>query len=368
MAKRIGLWNPYLDTIGGGEKHLIQICDFFVRNGYELTIFWNKNIQKQIEQKLSLKLPENTEWEPSFKSLSWSQKQHLVRPLDILLYATDGSYFYSPARHTICFCMVPEEKLYKMGLINKLKTHNWSFISNSRFTQKHLYRWGIKSHVVYPVLEEPPKTFQQVIHRGTALNFLSVGRFFRHLHSKRHDVAVAWFVNFIETNPQFARSKLILAGGLKKEDSQYFESLKKLASQYDNIVFRPNISAPDLEKAYATADFYLHFAGWQVNETSTPERTEHLGITPLEAMMRGCVAVCYRSGGIKEIIRDGENGFTFTQLPELSQKIISIVRNPSDANNIRKNAIETVQSLFSPSALDETLKSLYHKFIKSNTK
>ncbi|MFO0703155.1 MAG: hypothetical protein U0525_00305 [Patescibacteria group bacterium] len=53
MPKKIGLWNPYLDTIGGGEKHLFQICNFFVRNGYELTVFWNKNIQKQIEQKLS---------------------------------------------------------------------------------------------------------------------------------------------------------------------------------------------------------------------------------------------------------------------------------------------------------------------------
>jgi len=364
MVKRIGLWNPYLDTVGGGEKHMLQVCDFFVRNGFELTIFWDKNIQRQMEQKLSLKLPENTVWAPSLKSMSWSKKQHFLRPLDVLLYATDGSYFYSPAKHTIGFCMVPEEKLYKMNWINKIKTFNWSFISNSKFTQKILYRFGIQSKVVYPILDLPKHTnVEKTVNAGTALTFLSVGRFFRHLHSKRHDVAVAWFVNFIEQHPKYSHSKLILAGGLKKEDAQYFESLKKLASQYPNIDFKPNISSVDLEKAYANADFYLHFAGWQVNESNNPERTEHLGITPLESMTRGCITLCYRSGGIKEVIRDGENGYTFSQLPELTRKIFEISTDPKKQEEIRVNARETVVTLFSQKAFDETMRSLYKKFL-----
>jgi glycosyltransferase involved in cell wall biosynthesis len=363
MAKKIGLWNPYLDTIGGGEKHMLQICDFFIRHGYELTIFWDKNIQRQLEQKLSLKLPENTKWQRSLKSAGWTDKHRLLRSLDILLYATDGSYFYSPAKHTIGFCMVPEEKLYKMNFLNKIKTYKWSFISNSRFTQKNLYKYGVRSQVVYPILSLPSKRVEKTVSQGTQLTFLSVGRFFRHLHSKRHDVAVAWFVNFIEENKQFSQSKLILAGGLKKEDAQYFESLKKLASQYHNIDFRPNITSSDLEKAYTSANFYLHFAGWQVNETSHPERTEHLGITPLEAMSYGCITMCYRSGGIKEIVRDGENGYTFGQLPELTNKIITTSKDTAKQLEIRRNAIDTVTTLFSQKSFDENMKNLYRKFI-----
>lgn len=361
--KRVALWNPYLDTIGGGEKHMLQVCNFFVRQGFALTIFWDKNIQRNLEQKLSLRLPADTEWMPSLKSMSHTERHQALKKIDVLLYATDGSYFFSPAKHTICFCMVPEEKLYSMGLLNKLKTIRWSFISNSRFTQKHLYRWGIQSQVVYPVLDIPRTHVERAAHPGTALTFLSVGRFFRHLHSKRHDVAVAWFVNFIEQHPSFAQSKLILVGGLKKEDSQYFESLKKLAAPYSTIVFKPNATAAELEKAYASADVYVHFAGWQVNENAHPERTEHLGITPLEAMVRGCLTFCYRSGGVKEIIRDGENGHTFVQLNELSQKIIALTHDDKKQKNIRENAQETVQTLFSTEALDATMKSLYKKYL-----
>ncbi|MFO0703154.1 MAG: glycosyltransferase family 4 protein [Patescibacteria group bacterium] len=280
-----------------------------------------------------------------------------------MLYTTDGSYFYSPAKHTISFCMVPEEKLYRMNLVNRLKTLRWSFLSNSRFTQKHLSKFGIQSQVIYPILDIPENITRDHVGAGTSLTFLNVGRFFRHLHSKRHDVAVAWFVNFIEQYPDYKNSKLILAGGLKKEDFQYFDSLKKLATHYPNIEFKPNISAADLEKAYLQADFYLHFAGWQVNESAHPERTEHLGITPLEAMARGCITICYRSGGIKEIIRDGENGFTFNQLPELSQKIIAISKNQIKQNEIRENAKETIDSLFTQKAFDETLRNIYKKIL-----
>jgi glycosyltransferase involved in cell wall biosynthesis len=362
MVKRIGLWNPYLDTIGGGEKHMVQLCDFFIRHGYELTIFWDKNIQKQIEQKLSVKLPPSTIWAPSLKSASKIQRYNLLKNIDVLLYATDGSYFFSSSKYTICFCMVPEAKLYNLSIIDKIKTIGWIFVSNSKFTQKNLYKYGIQSEVIYPYIDIPKKINQNTC-SGTSLTFLSVGRFFRQLHSKRHDVAVAWFVNFIEQYPEYKNSRLVLAGGLKKEDNQYFESLRKLATQYPNIEFRPNIPSHELEKLYFCADFYLHFAGWQVNETSHPERTEHLGITPLEAMIRNCIPLCYKSGGIREIIKDGENGFTFLQLSELSQKIITISKDVANQQVVRENARMTVTTTFSRGYFDEKMSNVFRKFV-----
>ena len=42
--KRVALYNPYLDTLGGGEKHILSILDVFAEQGYEINIFWDKNL------------------------------------------------------------------------------------------------------------------------------------------------------------------------------------------------------------------------------------------------------------------------------------------------------------------------------------
>ncbi|EKE14265.1 MAG: hypothetical protein ACD_12C00601G0004, partial [uncultured bacterium] len=34
-SKRIALYDPYLSTLGGGEKHILSILDVFAEQGYE---------------------------------------------------------------------------------------------------------------------------------------------------------------------------------------------------------------------------------------------------------------------------------------------------------------------------------------------
>jgi glycosyltransferase involved in cell wall biosynthesis len=166
-------------------------------------------------------------------------------------------------------------------------------------------------------------------------------------------------VNFITQHSSFAASKLVLIGGLKKEDQRYFDSLRKLSINYPNVIFKTNIPSHDLVKWYSRADYYLHFAGWQVNESSHPERTEHLGITPLEAMSYGCIPFCYKSGGIREVIHDDENGFTFKSLNELSQKVIKVNKDTKAQELIRNNGRKTVEDVFSMRALEKTMAGIF---------
>lgn len=359
MSKKIALWNPYLDIVGGGEKHALQICNYFIQRGYELTIFWDADVQKALEDKLAIQLPENVQWLPKLTRYSTLDKLSLLRKFDVLVYVTDGSYFFSTAKKTIAFCMVPERKLYKMDIKNRLKTMGWEWLCNSQFTRQYLENWGVKAHVVYPIVSAPSNKPRSQ-HSGTSLTFLSVGRFFTHLHSKRHDAAVAWFVNFVTHHPSYATSKLVLVGGLKKEDQRYFDSLRKLSINYPNVIFKTNIPSQELENWYLRADYYLHFAGWQVNESSHPERTEHLGITPLEAMSYGCVPFCYKSGGIREFVHDGENGFTFKSLNELSQKVIKANHDEKALISLREKGKQTVEEMFSEKALEKTMESIFH--------
>ncbi|MEI6326713.1 MAG: glycosyltransferase [Candidatus Roizmanbacteria bacterium] len=287
------------------------------------------------------------------------QKLKLLKDFDVLLYATDGSYFLSSAKQTICFAMVPNRRLYHMTPLNRIKTRGWKWIANSRFTQMNLKRFGVTSHIVYPIIELPTDCLpisKPVV--GTSLTLISVGRFFRHLHSKRHDVAIAWFVQFVETYPQYAGSKLILVGGLKQEDKKYYDSLKKLALEHPHIVFKPNISYEELHHIYRSGDFYLHFAGWGINEMSHPERTEHLGITPLEAMSYGCIPLCYASGGIPEIVKDGVTGNTFTSREELSQKLVRLGRDTALQEKMRGEGLKLLNKEFSRAAFINSLDTL----------
>jgi glycosyltransferase involved in cell wall biosynthesis len=83
----------------------------------------------------------------------------------------------------------------------------------------------------------------------------------------------------------------------------------------------------ELASAFASADAFVF-----------PSRTETLGLVVLEAMAAGCPVVAANSGGIPDIVTDGENGYLF---------------EPTDANG----AIAATQRLLAVSTTErETLR------------
>ncbi|MDJ0533146.1 MAG: glycosyltransferase [Xenococcaceae cyanobacterium MO_207.B15] len=67
-----------------------------------------------------------------------------------------------------------------------------------------------------------------------------------------------------------------------------------------NTFFVGYLQGLELASAYASADAFIF-----------PSRTETLGLVLLEAMAAGCPAVAANSGGIPDIVTDGENGYLF---------------------------------------------------------
>ena len=61
---RVGLYNPFLDTLGGGEKHILSIIDVLGEQGAEITIFWDKDLTKQMENRFSLQCFKTLKWSP----------------------------------------------------------------------------------------------------------------------------------------------------------------------------------------------------------------------------------------------------------------------------------------------------------------
>lgn len=341
--QKAAVYDPYLDILGGGEKHILSILKVLEDEGYEASIYWDKNLTKEIHERLNIKFKDLKFLSNIFSISSPLEKMRKLKDIDVLLYVTDGSYFLSTAKKTVIFCMVPNQKLYDMSLVNKIKTWNSCFISNSTYTQSWLNLWGINSKVVYPYIDSSLlETKIENLKKEKVI--LSVGRFFKHLHAKRHDVLIDTFLSFQKQFPDF---KLILAGGLKEEDKGYLLELKELTHSNPSVIFKLNISHSELLNLYRSSSVFWHFAGYEVDEKNHPEMVEHLGMTPLEAMAAGTPTFCYNAGGPKELITDGENGFLFSSQSELITKTKKLVQDSNLYKQIQKQGQVYVEENFS---------------------
>lgn len=331
--KKVALYSPYLDTMGGGEKHIIEILKVFDEYGFEIEILWDdKKIISDFEKKFEIRLSNAKVIDNFLKKEPFFSKIFKTAQYEYFIYVTDGSYFISLAKNNYIFCMYPELNLYKKTLGNILKWLGWKFIVNSNYTKQYIDKYTSKtSQVVYPYLDINEEDFvkEKVI--------LSVGRFFKGLHSKRHDFLIDAFKKIQNSKKEFRDFKLYLVGGLKEEDKDYFNELKKQIGDNKNIFLVKNIEYGKLIELYRKAMFYWHAAGYGVDVEKNPEGVEHLGITPLEAMNYGSVVLTFNAGGPKEIIIDGVNGFLYNNENELIEKTNSIYL---DKNIMKKIIIE----------------------------
>lgn len=344
--KKVGLYNPYLDTLGGGEKHILSILQVLAENGYEIDIFWDRDISAEIKERFDFQFVNKSNFKPNiFKDQSSPMNTfQVLNKFDYFFYVTDGSYFFSSAKKNFVFAMVPKKDLYRQNFLNKLKLWNYHFIANSPFTSRWLSKWNIKSTVVLPYINEQ---LFSVDNQKKEKVILAVGRFFSNLHRKNHEKIIEAFLKLKRVSKEFSQYKLILAGGLKNEDQSYLNDLKKISKNHPEIIFKTNISKRQLFELYGSSEYFWHFTGLGVDENTNPEKVEHLGITPLEAMSAGCLCFCYKAGGPKELIKDGGNGFLFTTIDDLIKKMVEISNNPILQATIKKNGKKFIKENFS---------------------
>ena len=85
---------------------------------------------------------------------------------------------------------------------------------------------------------------------------------------------------------------------------------------------------------------------------------EAFGIVYLEAMASGCLTFCYSAGGPKELIKDGENGFLFSNVEELINKMIKIEKNKTMQEKVINNGKLFIKNNFSYEVFKRKIKSV----------
>lgn len=374
MTKRAAIYDPYLDTLGGGERYCLTVAEILLKKGFHVDLFWsgNPDLIQKAEQRFSLdlkginlvpdifqisptkidliedkqsmvRMAQKTHQEYNFfeKTNTLIDKFKTTKQYDILFYLSDGSIPYLFGKKNILHVQVPFVK--QNNITSRLKniskfTFISSIICNSQFTASFfdpIFKSKIK--VLYP----PVDINKFSISKNKENIILSVGRFDNILNAKKQDILIDAFKE-LHKNSSAKDWKLVLAGGSLKnpDENSYLKHLKNQSQNFPvEFVVNPNFET--LKNLYSQSKIYWHAAGYHVDQTKHPEETEHFGMTIVEAMASGLVPVVVNKGGIPEIIENGINGYLWDELDELINKTQILISSPELITNMSEESIKS---------------------------
>jgi glycosyltransferase involved in cell wall biosynthesis len=316
---KVGLFSPYLDTLGGGERYFFTVAEYFLKRGDKVDIFWKEKIDsKEISKRFGFDL-DGVRFVSGLKTLGY----------DLLFFLSDGSLPLSFSKRTIIHFQVPFVNITP-NLLNRLKLFRTTVVCNSIFTKQRIDKtYGIDSKVLYPPVDVEnfsPGKKENII--------LGVGRFFAPLHPKKQEIMVEAFKK-IKSD-----WSLVLVGGVTGEKSkESVEALKRKARGF-KIQILTDCSFEQLQGYYAKAKLFWHATGFGEDLENHPEKAEHFGITTVEAMAAGCVPLVFSGGGQKEIIDNGADGWLWETVDRLVEQTQGLIKNEKTRTEMANKAME----------------------------
>lgn len=337
---KIGIFDPYLDSLSGGEKYMLTAALSLV-DKHEVFVLWDLKFESEIREKaqtkLGLDLSKIKFADNIFsKKFSFLSRFQLSRKYDTVLFLSDGSIPLIWSKLYVHFQFPVEHVEDANSLKTKLKISRIKqFICNSNFTKFYVdKKFGRKSIVIYPPVEikiDKPLKKENII--------LHVGRFglnVEGLNFKKQDIMIEAFKNHVK---KFNGWRFILVISFRKEDKEKLNELK-IKARGCPIEIIENSNDSLLWEMYAKAKIYWHASGFGENLKLHPEKAEHFGISTVEAMGAGAVPIVINAGGQTEIVDDGKNGFLWNKIEELVEKTNLLINKPELMGRMSKEAVK----------------------------
>lgn len=197
----------------------------------------------------------------------------------------------------------------------------------STFTAEWLRRWwGIDSPLcLYPPCEDLARF--GVERRRMILN---VGRFFANTgdsHHKRQDILLDAFAEMTDLHDQ--GWELVFVGAVHDagESAEFVRALRERARGLPVRILTA-VDHAELATLMNQATIYWHGTGYGTDLNAQPGRQEHFGISTVEAMSAGAVAVVYAGAGARDTVEEGVTGLTWNTVEELQAQTRSIAADP----------------------------------------
>ena len=104
--------NPYLDTLGGGERYSLSFAKVLTDFGWEVNVEWpDQSIKKKLEERFGINL----------KSLNFVPDTRKGTGYDLCFWVSDGSIPLLHARKNILHFQVPFQDVDGKSLFNRMK-------------------------------------------------------------------------------------------------------------------------------------------------------------------------------------------------------------------------------------------------------
>ena len=228
-------------------------------------------------------------------------------------------------------------------------------VANSGFGAQWVKRlWNRRCEVLVPAVTQRTGGEKRPI-------ILSVGRFFapERGHSKKQLEMVEAFARL---SPQFPGWELHLVGGCTEQDQPYLDAVRRAAEGLP-VVLHIGASGAELDELYAHASIYWHATGLGEDLDADPERAEHFGITTVEAMSAGAVPIVMRAGGQLEIVREGIDGFFFTEPGGLLARTVQVIEDDALRARLSAASIERA-TVFGREAFERRLRAMVTEVLR----
>lgn len=320
---RAAIYNPYWDTLGGGERYTMGVVQALLKEKYKVDIQWNDEaLLEKVETRFGIK----TEGARVVDSVNRGDGY------DACFWISDGSIPLLRSRNNILHFQVPFKKVNGKTVMNKMKFFRIKHvICNSHFTKEIIDKeYGVESKVLYP-----PVGVEMIKPKRKENLILYVGRFSKLLQTKRQDILVNNFKAMYDAG--LKGWKLILAGGAEVGGEEAADYIKKESEGYPiSVVEGPSFK--QLTELYGKAKIFWSAGGYGINQIEDPQKVEHFGMTVVESMAAGAVPVIYEAGGHPEIVEKGESGYLWKKGTELQEITKMLAENRKEWTRVSRNA------------------------------
>lgn len=355
----IGIYNSYWSSMGGGEKHSLDIACLAKKHGHEVYLLSEQDFS--IEDLASYY---HLDLRGIKKLISSAISESLTQRFDIFVNSTYRSSLISRARRSYYIVSFPHEEVDKEFIESYLFAHNSSY--TKAWAERY---WGSHQNVVInPVLgfthngaAKPgeKKNSEKSVQKEKIL--LTVGRFNYAGHCKNQHLIANAFKELTSNGIIPSDWKLAIAGSVNEMDrlsTRHLQEVEKSLTGCNAEIF-PNASREKIAELYEKASIYIHATGLLADPSINPEKFEHFGISVFEALVNGCVPVVHQTGGPAEQASMLKDPFLFSNIKDFPLAILKAInfielQTIQDRANMISNVEECAGKLLKASITEAT--------------
>ena len=357
MVKRVGIYNLYWSTYGGGEQVAGTLAAHLARReDTEVTLFGPEPVDIAASRaRLGIDLS-GCRWR---RVCDDDEAAEASADTDLFVNGTYLSRTVSRAPESwyyVHFPSVPtgvrarrvdrvaraglrvlgERPLptaldgVREGLRRRRLDDTWTgsytrFLANSAYTASWVERlWQAPSGVLHPPVRplepEAGSTGERLI--------VVLGRFFDPVsgHSKKQAALLETRLS-LEERGAVDGWRLVMIGGADGRSREYVLGLKRRAIGH-RVDLRVNAPRSEVASLLSRASIMWHAAGLGEDPERHPDRFEHFGIAVVEAMAAGVVPVVFGAAGPAEIVGHGRDGLHWHDLSDLASQTAELIADP----------------------------------------